>query len=267
MEKKKSSNVNKQEQKSEFENEEADENEEGDALDSQDKDESGKKNTKAKPFLKRKTRAVKFQKLNWNNVKGKTDCWTKKSARSQPREKSASRAARAQTQKPANEEKSKSKPRMKNKTFQNIKSRIDTGIRKEKDARFGSEGSEFDSFEMGNKYNIGEYANEGDQSYLNEKAKYAKQSNYPPTIDVRRYQLNAHQDEPNYNKNTSNVQYEVFSSDDDAKNREVEEYEYNEMHNHYFENKNMMNAPQYQQTPNSYEEETEEVHLDMGRNF
>ena len=71
-----------------------DENEDQDAEPQEEDGEKG--DGKPKPFLKRKSRAVKFQKLNWKNVKGRIDCWTKKSARSEHREKSQPPANRTQ---------------------------------------------------------------------------------------------------------------------------------------------------------------------------
>lgn len=54
--------------------------------------------------------------------------------------------------------------------------------------------------------------------------------NFPPSIDVRRYQVNyPHKDD-------SNVNYEVFSSGDDLNPHYDEEFTYNQMQNRYIEN-------------------------------
>ena len=109
-----------------------------------------------KPYLKRKTRAIKFHKVDWKNVKGRIDWWSKPSARSVNREKSNPPPSR----KPINKNKQEEKPRLKNKKMNNIQSRIDTGIRRIKQNQFGSEESNENSFEAANQYNLGEYADE-----------------------------------------------------------------------------------------------------------
>jgi hypothetical protein len=212
-----------------------------------------KKNCKPKPFLKRKTRAVKFQKLNWNNVKSKTDWWTKRSARSEHRDKSVSKVNKSQIAKPnKQQEKEKSKPKVGNKTFNNIQSRIDTGIRKAQ-RRIGSEDSNKDSFEYHNHYNLGEYANENTNPLANQKSAFVKNNlNFPPVIDVRRYQLNHHQID------NSNVNYEVFSSGDDLNPHQDDEFNYNQMQNQYVQNpENYTNI--YNQSPSEDQFDQEDI--------
>lgn len=181
--------------------------------------EENKKQIKPKPFLKRKTAKVKFQKLNWNKVQSKTDCWTKNTARSENRDKSAQRLP-----KKAQKEKNDSaveKIKGKNRSFRNIKSRIDTGIRKQ-DNKFGSDYSR-DSFEYPGQYNIGEYADEESESFLNQH-NYPQNKNHP-AVDVRRYHLN----QPGNFKNTSNPEYDDLSSDEEDLDQPQEEYNYGNM--------------------------------------
>ena len=61
---------------------------------------------------------------------------------------------------PAKNKQQEEKPVLKNNKLNNVQSRIDTGIRRNKPNQFGSEESNENSFEAANQYNIGEYANE-----------------------------------------------------------------------------------------------------------
>jgi len=184
--------------------------------------EQNKKKIKPKPFLKRKTRKIKFQKLNWNKVKSKTDCWTKRSGRSEHREKSHQKLSRNKSQKKVSHknENEITKPRMKNKIFNNIKSRIDTGIRKNQ-SKFESNHS--GSFELPHQYNIGGYCDENNDSVDNQRDRLRNESNYPLEINVKRFQLN----NQNY-RNEPDVQYEVFSSNEEVPH--TQEYEHSEVH-------------------------------------
>ena len=58
----------------------SDREENNDEVENDDDTKSNKNNIK--PFLKRKSRVVKFHKVDWKNVKGRIDCWSKPSARS-----------------------------------------------------------------------------------------------------------------------------------------------------------------------------------------
>lgn len=269
--KKKSTNDRKSEKSEEEDGRYQDDGQNDDQDDNHDdndepQDGQPKKKGKAKPFLKRKSKGVKFQKLNWNNVKSKTECWTKKSARSEvrdksvPRDKSANRANKTQANRKPKEDKSETRAKAKTKTFNKIQSRIDTGIRRNKTSHMEGDDSDVDSFEMGHNYNIGQYADEDNHPYINNKSGFSKPSNFPPAIDIRRYQLNAQNKESSYHQQNPN--YEVFSSEEEANRREDEEFAYNEMHTHYAENQ-MDSHPMYAQ--NTYEEDTEEVNMEMGK--
>ena len=169
-------------------------------------------------------------------MKSKTECWTKKSAKSVNRDKSAKRSARNQTKKKP-VKKQEEKPKIRHKTFNNVKSRIDTGIRKAQ-KNFGSNNSR-DSFEFPNQYNLGGYANEGESSFVAQKMNYRNNINFPPAIDVKRYQLN--QQEPEM-KNNPNLQYEVFSSEEEVAHlQDMDDFDSSEMHNHFVENQNIEN--------------------------
>lgn len=62
-----------------------------------------------------------------------------------------------------------------------------------------------------------------------------------------------------------NLQYEVFSSEEERDYREEEEYEYNGMHNHYVENPqvNQHSRETYNESP--YEEDNEPHGIEMSK--
>ena len=229
-----------------------------DSEDSEDEqpeeEEVNKKPAKPKPFLKRKTRAVKFQKLDWNKVKSKTDCWTKRSARNEDREKSSSRINKSQTVKNKQSKKNEQKPKPKNKSFNKIKSRIDTGIRKN-ERRLGSEESYQESYEYQNQFNIGEYANEESNIRRNQKGQFRNnQTNFPPTIDVRKYQIGQQHIQPTQN-------YEAYSSEEEVGDPNNENYEYSHAHQQYAENSRQFN----QGNDYSQSEDEEDSQIQIGK--
>ena len=169
----------KTERKSQNSNDDASQDNKADTEDNETQGEN-KYAGKPKPYLKRKTRGVKFQKLDWKNVKSRTDCWGKKSARQENQdqsEKSIPAVVKYQkNKKKAPEQATKMK---KSKNLKNIQSRIDTGIRKDVRNYMYEEAN--DSFDY-NQYNLGEYANE-DLNYL--------QSNeHKLEPDSRRFEFN-----------------------------------------------------------------------------
>lgn len=214
--------------------------------------EETKKNVKPKPFLKRKTKTVKFKKVDWKNVKSRTDCWSKPSGRSETREKSIP----SKTKRESAKSKPDSKPKVKKmKGMTNVQSRIDTGIRKDNRRQFGSEDSD-ESFEY-ERYNVHQYSQRNRHD-----SRGRHQPDYPPKIDVKRFYLEKQR--AMENQNVSNPQYEVYSSgEDQVPVHEPEEFEYNEMYNDYAENpmtqQHMVeyNQPQY--------DGPEEVEMEMGK--
>ncbi|CAI2361616.1 unnamed protein product [Moneuplotes crassus] len=197
-------------------------------------DEQNKKPIKPKPFLKRKPRKIKFQKLNWGKVKSRTNCWGgKKSARSEHRDKSVPKTNKPNKGK-ASIKKAADKPKPKPKTFNNVKSRIDTGIRKpHKEPDFMNNS---DSFEYPNQYNLGGYADESsgglfDNNRVNRNNRNPGQ-NFPLEIEVKKFQLD---EAPSNLRDKSNLLYEVFSSDDGSANDDPGQYPVHQMHQHMAE--------------------------------
>lgn len=208
------------------------------------------KSGRAKPFLKRKSRGVKFQKLNWNKVKSRTDCWgNKKSGRSEnrePREKSIPAVAKYQAK--IKKDKENELPKVKKaKNLRNVQSRIDTGIRKGENKYNYEEGS--DSFEY-NQYNLGDYANE-DYARVQQQPQHHRHG-----ADIRKFQFyNNQQQFDNQPKHDDNLEYEVFSEEMDNVPYENAE-DYPEMHSHVVD-PNQVNAMANNQNRYSNELEAE----------
>jgi len=139
----------------------------------------------------------------------------------------------------------------KNKKLQNVKSRIDTGIRRINGNMLGSdEGS--DSFEYNNQYNVGDYANE--------EYDLMQSQNYPQKADVRKFNFNQNHQHivgGNKGKNQSNVDYEVFTSEEENNDNIERDEEYPPMHRHHVDKiqQEMYSQQQYNRPSDEIEEE------------
>ena len=182
---------------------------------------------KPKPFLKRKTRGVKFQKLNWKNVKSRTDCWGKKSARHDNRdhsEKSIPAVVKYQKSKKVAQTEQVPKTK-KSKNLKNIQSRIDTGIRKDVPNYMYEEQN--DSFDY-TQYNLGEYANEG----FNQMQSIQQR----PDNNTARFQFSQNmQDMMNQNDMPNNIDadYGAFSDHEPFEDHYMHDYDKPEMATHH----------------------------------